>query len=149
MATQAAARDRAALSQAQAVQTAAEKELKQTINRTKKDLDAWGDAWRDYAANNQGQFPIDFDQARPFLPEGDPMENDLVPAQFEIIQQALVGNLFNPNQIIVLRQKESVQTPGNANWLRTYLFADGHTEVESTPDGNFEPWESQHRAPNP
>jgi len=30
------------------------------------------------------------------------------------------------------------------NWVKTYVFADGHSEMHVTADGNFGPWESQH-----
>jgi len=144
-----AERDQAALAQAQADQTAAQTVLKQTIKRTRECLGSWGYAWTACAGQNHGQLPTSFEQARPFLPEGVPMENDLVPSQFEIVYQGSLSNLGNPRQIVVLRQREAVQTPGQANWLRTYLFADGHVEIQSTPDGNFEAWESEHTAANP
>ena len=140
-----AERDRTALAQAQASQTTAETDLEEKLRHTKRNLSDWGAAWTAYGKNN-GQFPLSFDEARPFLPDDSGKEDDLVPSQFDIVYQGSRSNLDNPYKTIVLRQRESVQTPGNANWLRTYLFADGHTEVESTPDGNFEAWESQHRA---
>jgi hypothetical protein len=145
---QMAERDRSALAQAQADQTTAETALKETIKRTRNNLNVWGYAWTAYADANHGQFPFSFDQARPFLLDSNPVENDLTSSQFDILYQGSVSNLDNPNQIVVLRQKEPVQTPGSANWLRTYLFADGHSEIQSTQDGSFQAWESQHRAAN-
>ena len=147
--TQMAERDRTALAQAQASQTSAETALEEKLRNTKGNLSDWGAAWTAYAGKNNGQFPNSFDEARPFLPEGSGKEDDLVPSQFDIVHQGSLSNLDNPNQTIVLRQRESVQTPGNASWLRIYLFADGHCETQSTPDGNFEAWESQRRAANP
>jgi len=147
--TQMAERDRNALAQAQASQTTAEADLEEKLRHTKRNLSDWGAAWTAYAGKNNGQFPLSFDEARPFLPDGSGKEDDLVPNQFDIVYQGSMSNLDNPNKTIVLRQREPVQTPGNANWLRTYLFADGRGETESTPDGNFEAWESQHRAANP
>ncbi len=146
---QTAERDGSALAKAQAEQTAAEMALKQTIKITGEYLGAWGNAWTAYADQNHGQLPTSFAQARPFLPEGVPMENDPVPSQFDIVYQGSLSNLENPRQIVVLRQKEGVQTPGKANWLRAYLFADGHSEIQSAADGNFEAWESEHSAANP
>jgi hypothetical protein len=147
--TQMAERDRTALAQAQASQTTAETDLEEKLRHTKRNLSDWGAAWTAYAGKNNGQFPLSFDEARPFLPDDSGKEDDLVPSQFDIVYQGSVSNLDNPNQIIVLRQKEAVQTPGNANWLRTYLFADGRCETQSTSDGNFEAWEVWHEAPNP
>lgn len=144
-----AEQDRTALAQAQAEQTAAETALMQTLKRTRECLGVWGYAWTACADQNHGQLPKSFEQARPFLPEGVPMENDPVASQFEIVYQGSLSNLDNPKQIMVLRQREGVQTPGKANWLRAYLFADGHSEIQSAPDGNFEAWESQHSAANP
>jgi hypothetical protein len=45
----------------------------------------------------------------------------------------------------VLNETEAQQT-SNCNWVRTYGFADGHSEVHSAADGNFAPWEQQHMA---
>jgi hypothetical protein len=32
-------------------------------------------------------------------------------------------------------------------YARTYVFADGHSEIHTTPDGNFEKWETEHTPP--
>lgn len=146
---QRAALDATALAKAQTDQTAAETALKQSIKITGEYLDEWGYAWTAFAEQNHGQLPMSFEQARPFLPGGVPMENDPVASQFDIVYQGSLSNLDNPKQIMVLRQREGLQTPGKANWLRAYLFADGHAEIQSAVDGNFEAWESEHRAANP
>jgi hypothetical protein len=51
--------------------------------------------------------------------------------------------ITNPASAIVLRETQPFQGPGGG-WLRTYGFADGHTEVRGADDGNFEPWEAAH-----
>lgn len=41
---------------------------------------------------------------------------------------------------IVLKERHAWQDK-EGNWLRTYAFADGHTEIHRTKDGNFDEWE--------
>jgi prepilin-type processing-associated H-X9-DG protein len=37
----------------------------------------------------------------------------------------------------------------DGTWQKTYGFADGHAEIHTEPDGNFDDWESQHIIPPP
>jgi hypothetical protein len=67
----------------------------------------------------------------------------LSPSDFEIAFNGKVGDIREPNRIIVMKEKESRLNPGG-KWTRAYGFADGHSELHSTPDGNFEPWEREH-----
>jgi hypothetical protein len=57
----------------------------------------------------------------------------------------VLSNISNPATTIVIREKEAWSNP-NGKVARTYGFADGHTEIYSAPDGNFEPWEKQRTA---
>jgi len=47
----------------------------------------------------------------------------------------------NPGNVIVIREKQAWQS--NGKWSRIYAFADGHSEIHASPDGNFDEWESQ------
>jgi RNA polymerase sigma factor (sigma-70 family) len=105
----------------------------------------WVMAFHMYAGDHQGQFPPSFDQAAAYVPPDLRDETLSASNQFEIFYQGPVAAMTNPATTIVLRETEAQQTP-NGNWVRTYGFADGHSEVHSTADGNFAPWEQQHMA---
>ena len=110
-----------------------------------------------YAEKNQGQFPKNFEQALPFLPDEAKIEHSLGPGEFlpntpkyglipdkyEIVYNGSRDALTNPGSILVLREKQAWESV-NGGWARTYGFADGHTEVHKADDGNFDPWEKQH-----
>ena len=106
----------------------------------------WVLAFHEYAGAHQGQAPASFDQAATFLPDQARDETMLATNQFEIVYQGSLNAITNPATIIVLRENEPqpVLTSGQ---VRTYGFADGHSEVHKTDDGNFEPWEKQHMIP--
>ncbi|HWX20166.1 MAG TPA: sigma-70 family RNA polymerase sigma factor [Candidatus Binatia bacterium] len=100
-------------------------------------------AFHQYAEGHGGQFPTNFEQAASFL--GDPAQDGrkLTSTQFEIMYQGSPSALTNTSQIIVLREKQAVQTP-DGGWIRAYAFADGHSEIHKEPEGRFEAWEQQH-----
>ena len=92
-----------------------------------------------YANDNQDQFPTNFDQAKSYFGNsGGPTNlND-----FEIVYRGPVSNLANPSSTIVVRTIQPWMA--NGKWRKTYGFADGHSEVHSDPNGNFDEWEQQH-----
>jgi hypothetical protein len=53
-----------------------------------------------------------------------------------------INEITNPQSIIVVREREAWQTP-DGGWARGYGFADGHSEIHKSNDGNFQPWEAQ------
>ena len=95
-----------------------------------------------YANENQQQFPASFYQAAPFFKEG------LAPIEmnFEIVYAGSITNITNAAGTIVLREKHASQML-DGQWRKTYGFADGHAEIHTEPDGNFDEWESQHMIP--
>jgi RNA polymerase sigma factor (sigma-70 family) len=118
-----------------------------------------------YADKNQGQFPTNFAQAVAFWPsdakaptahDGEmpmqPYESvsgtsqyGLNPENYDIVYQGALNSLNNPSSTIVIREREAMQAP-NGGWVKAYAFADGHSEIHRSEDGNFEPWEKQHQA---
>lgn len=97
-----------------------------------------------FAAENQQQFPATFAQAAPFFKEGlEPIEMN-----FEIVYVGSMTNITNAAGTVVLREKHAWQTR-DGKWQKTYGFADGHAEIHTEPDGNFDDWESQHIIPPP
>ncbi len=103
----------------------------------------WTLAFWQYADQNHGQFPTNFDQAASFLPDEAKGQTNLAPDQFEIVYQGSLNEITNPATIIVIREKEAWQTL-DGGWVRDYSFADGHSEIHKAVDGNFQPWELQH-----
>jgi RNA polymerase sigma factor (sigma-70 family) len=102
---------------------------------------AWLIAFHVWAEQNNGQFPTSFAQALPLLDESaktDPALND-----FDIIYHGSLDSLStNASKIIVLREKQSWFAFGK--WARAYAFADGHSEIHSSADNNFDQWEKLH-----
>ena len=107
---------------------------------------AWMLAFWQYADQNQGQLPTNFDQAASFLSNDAKTLPDLTTDQFEITYRGSLKDLTNQSSIIVIREKEAVQdSDGGAH--RAYGFADGHSEIHKAVAGNFQPWEQQHMIP--
>jgi hypothetical protein len=123
----------------------------------------WLIAFLIFADKNDGQFPTNFAQADPFLDSGAKIEHNLKPGEFppggikyglnpdnyEITFQGSLQSLTSPSKQIVLREKQPEQTE-DGGLVRTYGFADGHTEVHrATVDHQadkigFEAWEAEH-----
>jgi RNA polymerase sigma factor (sigma-70 family) len=123
----------------------AEEEAEGQINIAKGNyLKKWGLAFNSFAAEHEGRMPKDFSQLQQYLPAN--LES--APGQFEVVYQGTLKELKNPDQVIVIREKESRQT-GNGGWLRAYVFADGHVEFHSAPtqDG-FTNWEKERMVPS-
>ncbi len=96
-----------------------------------------------YSSEHQNQVPADFEQARTFLPKEALSETNLTTDQFEITYQGTLTSIKNPGQVVILREKQAHQMPGG-NWVKAYGFGDGHSEIHSEADGNFDAWEKQH-----
>jgi RNA polymerase sigma factor (sigma-70 family) len=101
-------------------------------------------AWILYAMKNQGQYPSNFEQAASFLPDAFKQQTNVTTDDFAVVYQGTMNSVTNPGNTVIIRQKEAVWNPFDGNWVRTYVFADGHSELHATPDGNFGSWESQH-----
>ena len=102
----------------------------------------WAMAFIMTANDFNGQFPTNFDQATPYLPNQGKGQTNLTTEQFEITYQGLMEGMDSPSATILIREKEAVQDPVSGKWVRTYVFGDGHVELHSEPDGNFDSWES-------
>lgn len=114
----------------------------------------WGLALMLFAQDHDYQLPETLKQAGSYfakaLPNGDDMSagereqfGQLTPEQFELTYRGSLKDIKNPMNTIILREREvwnSGTTPGT---VRTYLFADGHSEIHRAPDGNHEAWEKE------
>jgi len=123
----------------------------------------WLIAFMIFAEKNQGQFPTNFAQADQFLGPESKIEHNLkpdefppggrkyglVPDNYEITFQGSPETLTNASAQIVLREKQPQQTE-DGGYVRTYGFADGHTEVHratvnhKADEIGFEAWEAEH-----
>ncbi len=103
----------------------------------------WGIAFFLYMEQHNGQMPATFEEATPYLPDG-PNEHGFAPDQFEIVYQGRLADLANPSSAFVLREREPFATTAGSGVSRTYLFADGHSEIVRRDDGDFTDWEQRH-----
>ena len=113
----------------------------------------WLVAFYQYAEKNQGQFPANFDQAAALLSEETRSRTGLTTDQFEIVFQGSPAVLKEPQNVIVVREREawtsgSADDP-NAKWSKVYGFADGHVEVHSQIGKDFEAYEKLRLVPRP
>lgn len=112
---------------------------------------AWGAAFHAYANANDGKMPSDFAEAAPYFPQLPPELNWTLgltgPQDFEIMYRGSITDIEAPATIIIMREKQAFNTDDSGASRRTYLFADGHSEVHTAADGNFEPWEQKHLMP--
>lgn len=92
-----------------------------------------------YANDHQGQFPTNMDQMSSYLQNSALLTNM---NQFEMVYTGPYTTIANPSMAIVVREITPWQS--NGKWLRTYSFADGHSEVHSVDAiEKFDEWELQ------
>lgn len=58
-----------------------------------------------------------------------------------------LSDIKNPANTILLRETQPQPAPSGTGWVRAYLFADGHSEIHFSPDGDFTAWESSRLPP--
>jgi hypothetical protein len=107
---------------------------------------AWGLAFQEFAQANEGRMPRDLEEAAmhyPELPGELKWMQSLAGGEFEITYRGSLSDIENPAQAIVLRERKPFNLRDDGGADRTYLFADGHTEIHHAADGNFEKWEQQ------
>lgn len=102
----------------------------------------WGLAFLLFAGDNRGRLPKSFEDAQPYVGQA-PDSPTLDPEQFEIVFTGALNEIANPARAIVLREREGFTTPGKPGLSRTYLFADGHSEIRYSENGDFTTWEQE------
>jgi len=118
----------------------AEAEFKeQTIERMNHQKQ-WALSFHMYANDHNGQFPASFDQTAGVQQ----MESllDFATNNLEIVYQGAVKGLTNAGGTILFRERQARRSP-KGDWVKVYGFADGHVEVHTEADGNFEAWEKE------
>jgi RNA polymerase sigma factor (sigma-70 family) len=97
-----------------------------------------------YAGDHTQQVARSLDQLEPYLHGSTPSLTGT--NQFELVYQGSFNDIPNglpASQTVVVREQQAWQS-SDGRWHRAYGFADGHSELPTAPDGNFEPWEKQH-----
>lgn len=120
------------------------------------DARAFAAGLRQYADENNGQFPSDLSQISAYLPK--PLESN-TPSwinapisgtnDFEIVFQGSQNDLSNIplRRVLLIREQQAWQTP-EGKWAKVYGYADGAAEIVESDD-NFQSWETQHMVPSP
>ncbi|MFO1497916.1 MAG: sigma-70 family RNA polymerase sigma factor [Verrucomicrobiota bacterium] len=105
----------------------------------------WAEAFQAFARNNGGKMPEAFDQVTNYIPQAVQAVAFSFPTDdFEIVYRGLLEEIKEPARTIIVREKQPFNVQASGEAWRTYLFADGHSEVHLARDGNFGPWEQQH-----
>jgi hypothetical protein len=107
----------------------------------------WILAARMYAEDNNGQMPTNFNMLGDYF-KPDPSNTNLSTSQFELLYSGLFNDIKDPSGTITIRELDATQT-ADGNWIKSYGFADGHTEIHSEPSGNFDDYEAKHTIPRP
>ncbi len=97
-----------------------------------------------FADDNQQQFPANIAQATPYFGSS----KDLIATNFDLVYQGSITNIVMPAETIVLKEKQAWQS-FSGKWMKTYGFADGHSEVHTEPNGNFDVYEKGHMILSP
>lgn len=123
------------------------KEANKTISMARMNYVAgWGIAFILTAGENGGMMPKSFAEAAKHYPaQAAPVMSAFDPDKFEIVFSGSLNEV--PPQTIIVREKNAFPNGDQTGFLRTYLFADGHSEIHSSPEGNFEEWEKSRMAP--
>jgi hypothetical protein len=104
----------------------------------------WAAALLTYASKNDGVMPKSFADAQSYYPaQFASTMSAFDPGKFEILYRGVINEVLDPPRTVIMREKEAFSNPDKPGWSRTYVFADGHTELHHSPDGDYAEWESR------
>ena len=100
-----------------------------------------------YAEAHQEQFPRDLNDITNYLAGANATLTGT--NQFELVVYGPLtpANISKPSETIAVREKEASSVQGN--WVKTYGFVDGHSEIKKEPPEGFDAWEQAHMLPPP
>ncbi len=114
--------------------------------RRKDDLSQWALMFIMSARKNDDQCPEAWEQVADQIPSE---QRDAIlqsaTNRFEIVYQGKLALDDRAGTTLLFREKTARRAP-SGEWFKVYGFADGHTEIHTEPDGQFEAWERQHMA---
>jgi RNA polymerase sigma factor (sigma-70 family) len=123
----------------------AEAEFQRETQRRKDDLSQWGLMFIVSANKNNDQSPETWEQVADQIGAG---QRDAflrsATNNYEIVYHGKLAQ-DGSGETILFRERQPRRSP-TGEWFKVYGFADGHTEIHSEPDGNFEAWEQQRLA---
>lgn len=113
----------------------------------------WAIALIMYADDHGGQFPTSLATADAYMDKAalsKAAQLGIRANQFELTYQkpfktSDIKNSMQVMRTILMREKQPWRASGT--WHRTYLFADGHVEIATSPDRDFSTWESKRLLP--
>ena len=88
-----------------------------------------------YAADHQNQLPTKLAQLKQY-------SSGLAETDWELVSGGQLNQLANPSATILLREKNPRRSP-DGGYYKTYAFADGHAQLDHSPDGDFAALERQ------
>jgi RNA polymerase sigma factor (sigma-70 family) len=106
----------------------------------------WGFALLMYANEHEGKFPSTMEEADQFLPGELRGEAVAKKDQFEYVPPPSAQDVKKPSETIAIREK-AARKLANGKWAKAYGFLDGHGELHSEADGNFDDFEQAHGVP--
>lgn len=97
-----------------------------------------------FAGEHDDRFPESLELAANWaVSQGLAPSLESLPVQdFELLYTGSLREIANPSEGIVLREREAWKTP-NGRWARTFGFADGHSEIHSSDDGDYTEFEAK------
>ena len=108
----------------------------------------WASAFYQYAEEHDGLVPTTFAEAEKHFPEEHRSSMSVFdPNRFEIVYKGRLKDIQNPARTLLLREKAPFENPSRESrqngrpLAKTYAFADGHSEIFSSTEEGFEPWE--------
>ena len=94
-----------------------------------------------FASDNENQLPTNLVQTSRYLKDG---YLDQITTNFDLLAPGFMTNITSPSTTILLREKQAWQSAnGNGKWMKSYGFADGHAEIHTEPNGNFDDYEKE------
>ncbi len=63
--------------------------------------------------------------------------------QFEFVFRGTLHQVKNPGEVILMKEKQPTER-SDGKFEKVYVFCDGHVQLYSTSDGNFDAWEKEH-----
>lgn len=109
-------------------------------------MKSWALAAFQFSEAHGGVLPKNFEDIASQVPQ-DAQFAELKPEQFEFTFHGRIDSLGDPGRYFIAREKDAFAMRTARGYARTYVFADGHSEIHTTPDGNFEKWETEHTPP--
>lgn len=121
-----------------------EEQQKQTLMARLRDAHGYVSGFIKYAEANNGPFPTNWDQLSTYTNEPGGVEITGTNA-FEIINQSPLNEYkLGTNGGSILLIASPAWLSSNGKWVKSYGFADGHSEIMDEPAGGFDAYEQQH-----